>query len=423
MSAVVSRWTPENIRRAQAILGEHLFLDEGIAAVSAALGFPVTRAALDCAFAREGLPTPHQCLRKRDRAIPPVDARDTIRMEVAPAFELPDDSGTTEKQPPHERFASLVDLVKKHAKRGGVSLEQLCDELEMSPRVARGYLNDAREVGITIDIAHEKLLFRAPEPSPSAPPMAITPSVIPGRDHRIAVVSDLHFGSLYCLREQFRDFVLRAHQDLGVKDFFCPGDVLEGYYRHAAFERSAESWEGQANEFLDWFPQLPDTRFFFIDGNHDFTWSDRTGVESGRNLVRLARERGRDNLVFMGSRGILSQYGDTRIELWHPKKGKAYAISYQLQNKIRDTAPARLPNILLCGHVHEYVKFRRSDVWAFYCGTFQHGDAPYGKSIGGDVAMGGLIIDWRVDPDGKVRFLGDSFFLAEHEAKIFDIAV
>jgi UDP-2,3-diacylglucosamine pyrophosphatase LpxH len=423
-----AEWTDELIERVGEILRWHNTAADALPVIERTLGLSLTKDSLRRGFLSRGR-SPGEFLGRRD----------TMRMKVAEAVELPDDSETTApsappSQPPvvivddvpsapHERFAALVDLVKRSAKHGGISLEQLCDELGMSPKVARGYLADAREVGITIDVAHERLLFRPPEPSPSAPAMAVTPSIIPGRDHRIGVFSDLHFGSNYCLRAQFRDFVLRCYHELGIRDFFCPGDVLEGYYRHAAFERSAESWEGQAIEFLEWLPELEGMRIFFIDGNHDFTWTDRTGVESGRNLVRLARERGRNDLHFFGSRGALVQYGDTRIELWHPKKGKAYAISYQLQNKIRDTAPARLPNILLCGHVHEYVKFLRSAVWAFYAATFQHGDAPYGRSIGGDVAMGGLVIDWRVDSDGVVRTLSDSFYLAQHEPRVFDVAI
>ncbi len=430
-------WSRELLAIAQAVLSRHQSYDDALAELSRHIGYDIPKSAIKDAFRRHGLPAPCQHLNQHlNRPIPPVELRDTERMQAAAAVELPDDSWTTVPpsrppveivedrvdQAPHERFSALVELVKKHTKRGGVILEQVCDDLDMSPRAARAHLEEARAAGITIDFAHERLLFRAPEQAPNAPAMAVSPSAGTGRDHRIAVISDLHFGSLYCLKDQFTAFVNMAY-DMGVRDFFCPGDMVEGCYRHAQFERSSESLEEQQTEFLDAYPQRPGMRLFYIDGNHDFTFTEKTGVESGRNLMRMARERGRDDLHFFGSRGALIQYGETRIELWHPKKGNGYALSYQLQNKIRDTAPERLPHILFTGHTHQYVKFRKSNVWAFYSGTFQHGDAPYGRSLGGDVSMGGTILDWRIDDDGVVRELADRFHLAHHEAKRFDVAV
>lgn len=105
MSAVVARWTPENVQRAVAIVQQHWRLEDAVRAVSATLGFQVTRAALDFAFKRAGRKSAYQYLRKlSDGApveafvhapVPPVTDRDTLRMEAAPVFDLPDDSGTT----------------------------------------------------------------------------------------------------------------------------------------------------------------------------------------------------------------------------------------------------------------------------------------------------------------------------------------
>lgn len=417
-------WTTERCNRAMAVLRTHARLSDALSQLSAEFTIPVTEVSLQTALQRYA----------------GTFIRAHLGVDVAASAALAADVAATERRIPvaaplagdapppvevsalpHERFERLVEAARKHSKKGGLDFEALCDELDLSPGEARAMLDEARAEGVGVDVAHGKLHFRVPEAEPNKPAVAITP-IGQGREHRIGIFSDLHFGSLYCLREQFTAFVKYAY-DLGVRDFFCPGDVLEGCYRHAAFERSAESWEDQAEEYLDALPQLEGMRIFQIDGNHDFTWTEKTGVESGRNLVRLARERGRTDLHFFGSRGALIKYGDTKIEMWHPKRGNAYALSYQLQNKIRDTAPERLPHILLTGHTHQYVKFRRSNVWAFYCGTFQHGDAPYGRSLGGDVSMGGTILDWRIDDDSVVRTLCDTFTLAHHQPKTFDVAI
>lgn len=402
------RWTPEAIARAVEVLGQHRDVATAVRAVSEAMGSPLTANALDIALRKAGHTSLHQCLGAR-RAKP---------IEIPITW----DDETDDAPSPHERFALLVDVTKRATKKGeGLSFEALCDALRLSPSATKALLEDARAEGVSVDVAHERLFFRAPEATPSAPAVPVAPTS-PGTEHRIAVFSDLHFGSKYCLREQFTAFVHLAY-DTGVRDFFCPGDVIEGCYRHAQFERTSEGLDDQQTEFLDALPQLDGMRVFFIDGNHDYTFTDRTGIESGRNLVRLARERGRTDLTFLGSRGALVQYGDTKLELWHPKKGAAYALSYQMQNHIRDTAPHRRPHILLTGHTHQYVKVRQGGVVGWYAGTFQHGDGPYGRSIGGDTAMGGLLIGWRIDSDGRVRSLWDSFEDAYHPLQTYDVAV
>lgn len=446
-----TRWTADNIQRALSILSQHRNLDDALGEMSREFGFEVTRPGAYSAFTRAGYRSPFTYLQPtRARNSDTTPGMPAIRpealrpdpVEVQPvAVDIPvelDEPGNDyedETNPGFDsstsvyrttvtvnaKFERLVELTKKYGKKGGLDLETVCDELELTPREARELIEEARSHGVIIEVAHDKLHIRPPEAAPSQPPVDVAPSGV-GAHHRVAVFSDLHFGSKYCLRPQLAKFVTDCYND-GIRDFFCPGDLLEGCYRHAQWELSASSWEDQALEFLESLPQLPGMRIFFIDGNHDYTWTDRTGVESGRNLVRLAEEMGRTDLFFFGSRGALINYGGTRIELWHPKKGNGYALSYQLQNKIRDTAPERLPHILLTGHTHQYVQLRRSNVWAFYCGTFQHGDAPYGRSLGGDVTMGGIILEWTQDPDGAVRKLSGTLVLAYHAPKTFDVEV
>ena len=316
---------------------------------------------------------------------------------------------------------SLVAIVRKH--KDGISFEDLCDELMLHPSGCRALMEKATEAGASLDVAHGRLHFRLPEPGSVVGDVQHVPvSYGDGELNRIAVVSDLHFGSKYCLKQQFTDFIQFAY-DSGIRDFFCPGDVVEGCYRHAMFERTSESVDGQCTEFLDALPELPGMSFTFIDGNHDYTFTERTGLECGRNLVRLARERGREDLRFLGSRGALIQYGQTRIELWHPLGKLAYALSYKLQNHVRDTHPSRHPHLLFTGHFHKYVKLRMQDVWAFFAPTFQHGDSAFGRAIGGDVAMGGLIVEWRVGEGGVVNEVTDTVHLAYHSPQTHKVQV
>jgi hypothetical protein len=95
MTCSTYRWSVENIERAKQILGEHRDLATAIEAIADALGFDVSRHSADSAFRKAGLPSPFTFLKKRSPRIPPVDERDTERMEIATAVPLPDDSATT----------------------------------------------------------------------------------------------------------------------------------------------------------------------------------------------------------------------------------------------------------------------------------------------------------------------------------------
>jgi hypothetical protein len=117
MTCAVYRWTPENLQRARQILGEHRELKTAFEAIADEVGFDVTRHALDSAFEKAGWSTPFSYLKKRERRIPPVDARDTERMECAPVVELPDDSGTTVEDEPVSSAAELA----AHRQRAKIS--------------------------------------------------------------------------------------------------------------------------------------------------------------------------------------------------------------------------------------------------------------------------------------------------------------
>lgn len=86
------QWSPDMIATARSILGKYTCADGALAEISRALGHEITKASLRCAFARHGAGTPGQYVRS---GLPPVAHRDTERMPVAQAFELPDDSCTT----------------------------------------------------------------------------------------------------------------------------------------------------------------------------------------------------------------------------------------------------------------------------------------------------------------------------------------
>lgn len=355
--------------------------------LSQKLGRAVTKDAVVNAFRSNGFSPPSSYLATN------LD-NPTPKATVAPAS-----AKTAVNHEDDPEIAMLMGAITKI--KGAVTIQSLCDEVfDASPKKVKSIIEKAQKLGYSLNIDHDVIAFKRPEPDRTK----VIPIDLPklGDEIMVGVFSDVHVGSKYHVKTAWVDHINHCY-NLGIRDIFCPGDLLEGCYRHARFELTHVGWQDQAEECLDSLPELPGMRYHFIDGNHDFTFTEQIGMESGANLVRLAKDHGRKDLFFYGSRGALIDYGGTLIEMWHPKSGMGYAKSYPLQNHIRDTEPDEKPHILLAGHWHQYIQFEQGGVYAVACGTFQHGKSPFGKSIGGSTAIGGVILRWVLQEDGTLR--------------------
>ena len=301
-----------------------------------------------------------------------------------------------------------VGLLLKTLKKRSCGLRYLCDDIfHTSPKNVEDIIKNAQSLGANIWVQDDKISYQLPDNAVSSPIQVVSGGNV--KEYQIGVISDMHFGSLYAVEDAVTEHVNYCYEQ-GITEIFCPGDMLEGCYRHARMELSAVRWEDQAALALSKLPQLPGLSYHFIDGNHDFTFTELIGIESGKNLVRLAADQDRHDLKFYGSRGATLDMGGTLIELWHPKKSGSYAKSYPIQNHIRDTAPQSKPHILLVGHWHTYIQLCQQECYAVSCGTFQHGQSPFGRSIGGDVALGGVIVKWASGQDGYLRSFSAQHF-------------
>jgi predicted phosphodiesterase len=229
-----------------------------------------------------------------------------------------------------------------------------------------------------------------------------------GQTQKIAVISDTHLGSKYCLREQLKDFVLYAYSR-GIREILHPGDILDGCYKHGLWEVSHSGLEAQMDDLLQTLPALPGLTYHAITGNHDFTFTEANGVDVGRALTNRFREAGRTDISFYGDRGAFVKVRGVTINMWHPKKGCAYAVSYGLQKRIETYGSGEKPGILLTGHWHRYCHIFERGVHGLACPTFQGGGSAFGKSIGGSPAIGGLLLSWDLTEHGTIRNLSHTY--------------
>lgn len=382
-------WDERTCDVAVEVLSESESYAEALKAISKRLKRPITKDALVNAFRANGYGPPSSYLE--------AELTDT---EVEEEEEFSDEEGDLEIDEENEPSDPDVALLMKAIQKKHHTLRSLCDEVfNKSPKQVEKVVQRAIKEGFQVSLHEGEIGFKMTAPTKQAVSIPIKKV---GEEYVVGVFSDVHVGSEYHLKEAWVDHIMHCYANLGIRDFLCPGDLLEGCYKHARWELTHVGHERQAAEAIDSLPVLPGVRYHFIDGNHDHTFTDQIGAESGKQLVRLAREKGRNDIFFYGSRGAILKMGDTRIEMWHPKKGGSYALSYNLQNHIRDTEPQDRPHILLAGHWHQFCQVQQGGVYAVSCGTFQHHKGPFGKSLGGTTAIGGVVLRWKLNEDNQI---------------------
>lgn len=402
------RWTPELVELCKKVLAEQPYYG-GVAAAARELtrrtGTLFTRSSIYSQFRRLGLPEPKTFCGK-DRPV--------VADVSAPVRELPDLIGDEDEEDEidevtHPGFESrlrndpqiheLIELAQKRP----VSFEEVCDELELAPAKARALVERAQSLGFNLEIHHDELSWRLPEPTHEVQDTGVAPIV--GDYYQVAVISDIHYGSKFCLRHYVKDFMDIAYSR-GIRHTMVPGDILDGggkYSKFLMYEQSHRGFDEQAEDAFQNLPYYPDHTYHCIDGNHDQSLSETIGMVCGQALINYFQSRGRHDLRFYGQRGAFLKIGGITIEMWHPGGGGAYARSYKLQKHIEGYPVGTKPDVCLAGHWHQFCYVQERGVNAIMCPTFQGAGSAFSKMLGGAPAIGGMILGWQLTEHGTLR--------------------
>lgn len=365
-------WTEETVAKALEVVSRYPWSkrDDALAQVAKVLGRPVSFGSLDEA-----------CVRVKGARL----------LTFMRPEELPSDVEGTD-------FSRLVALAKKKA-----SIERVCDELDVSPAKLRRLVEEARNAGFIVDLKPTALVLEVPRIDDTVRDVGVPP-VVTGWNW-LANISDVHFGSLYCLRAQVVDFVKYAYRK-GVRNITMSGDLLDGIYNHGKFEVSHNGLEAQTDDMLTTLPRLEGLRYWGITGNHEQTFAAQVGLNVGNYIQSRAREtHGRQDIRFFGGRSAYFKVGGAKVHLWHPGGGGSYAKSYKLQKKIESYMPGRKPDILFTGHFHQAAYLVERGIHAFLASSFQGGGSDFAKSLIGSGDIGGWILKWRMTEHGTIRDL------------------
>lgn len=377
-----TNWTEEQLKTAKKVLRKTSIDDfqGALDEIGRQTGRDVTASALRSVFLREGLGPPTSYCR------PSEEDQARAEEEADSVSPLPDS------------VSRMVAFTR--GKRGPIPFHELCDKLDMSPSRTKEIIQEAHARGINIRVEHDHVGIVTPAPDERIRSVGVAPVV--GERQHVAVISDTHLGSKYCLREQLKEFVHYAY-DQGVREILHPGDVVDGCYRHGIWEVSHSGLDEQSRDLYETLPQLPGLNYRCITGNHDFTFTEQSGVNVGKYLSNYFKERGRDDLHFYGDRGAFLKVKGAVVHMWHPRSGVAYARSYAIQKHIEKYSSGEKPNILLCGHWHVYCHVYERGVHGIACPTFQGGGSAFSKSLGGAPAIGGMILSWDLTEHGTLR--------------------
>lgn len=372
--AFTRTWTKAENNKLLAAVKKATSVEEAVLACRKA--FPkddLTRDAIDQRLMRYGLGTIHRLVQRPD----------------APARAGSPDASAVSR---------LVSLAK-----GGKTLEEICNAMDLPPRRVKALVEIAQSQGSSLDIQGPVIGFR-----PSGPVKTSKVLIPAGEAQSFMVASDIHIGSNHFLKDQFLDFIHRGYEK-GIRLCLVPGDILDGCYRHSRWEESHHGFDAQSRYAAEVMPRLPGLTYVGITGNHDETFETDAGLSVVNALPQVFRDAGRQDFSLVGARGgylHLVSPGNKRgafVELWHPGKGCAYALSYKLQKHIENYAVGQKPDMVFAGHWHQQCYFTQRGVHAFSSGTWHGGQSAFGRMLGGAPSIGGWFVDYRQTEDGTLR--------------------
>lgn len=228
---------------------------------------------------------------------------------------------------------------------------------------------------------------------------------------KFGYVTDTQMGSIHenlnLLYEAYRVFKRE-----GIDIVYHTGDLMDGEKMHRGqeYEIYAHGADQQVANVIAKYPKFKGIDTFYILGNHDEAFKKSSGIVK---LITSEIDRERPDMHFMGLRNatveLKSGRNKIKLDLVHPGKGTAYALSYHPQKLVEALTGGQKPNIMLTGHFHksEWLPAYRN-VETFQGGCTQH-QTPWMKTMNIAAHQGFWIIEGRMEDNQIARLKGEWF--------------
>jgi len=199
---------------------------------------------------------------------------------------------------------------------------------------------------------------------------------ISGGWRRFGVVSDTHLASRHARLDVLEHAYDHFAEEKITTGYHC-GNLVDGEASFNRYELLAHGITDQALYVLDHYPQRSGITTYYISGEcHEGWWRGREGIDFGRYLQFEARDRGRNDLQYLGFMEADVRFdgpvaGHSYVRLLHPGGGTAYAISYATQKIVESLQGGEKPAMILCGHYHKMITHDVRNVTVIQAGCTQ----------------------------------------------------
>lgn len=320
--------------------------------------------------------------------------------------------------PPDLLVQRMIDVLKKKPSCG---VSELCDDLDLSPKRLNQLVMVAKNMGVSIEMpTNDQIALNVKAPPIDRLAVHRLPIEPVKGEIVFAVASDIHFASKLHRGECLTDFIDTAYNDYGVRTVLDPGDIFAGINMYRGQLNEITTWgvKGQLEAGVKGLPRRKGLHYHMIGGNHDESFMHA----SGTNIIKqLAHER--DDVSDYGFYSAMVDLvvpgvkNPLKIELHHPDKAGAYAISYHMQKEIEQLPPGMKPQMIFMGHTHQtnFLPDYRG-VAGFYCGTFED-QTLFLKRKHASPNIGGWIVRVGLCADGSVKTLTTTWVRYFHSAR------
>jgi len=235
------------------------------------------------------------------------------------------------------------------------------------------------------------------------------------RPIKVGIVTDTHLGSIHARL----DALTTAYEHFaaeGIKRVYHGGNLIDGYKigvnEFELLEEAGPSIERQISYATQVYPQKPNIKTFFITGEcHEGWWIKKTGLNIGRLIESRFRERGRDDMEYLGhleadielrtSNLPKSQRGPI-MRIFHPGGGTAYALSYKAQKIAASLQGGEKPQIQIITHFHKFDYNYAREIHNVLGACLQD-QTTFMRQRHIEAHVGYLILDIKIAPDGVVE--------------------
>lgn len=313
------------------------------------------------------------------------------------------------EEPLEQKILNYLVKASKNKRRSNIknrtntTLRDLCNMFDCSPHRVEIALEKAKLEGHRVQISDTNIGINTSvidNEGIIGPRPIIRTKKLLKNTVRFAVISDTHFGSAHCLKDEIIDFVNMAYDEFDVRLILHAGDILAGnnVYRGQQFELEKWACKDQCQICVDTLPVRKNLQYVYIMGNHDVDFMKSNGTDPS-DLI----DAWRPDMKCVGtiaSRFILDPY-DLDIELSHIKTS-AHARSWSLEKHLQKTiSKHNAPDILFCGHKHTNGYFTPQNVHSCLVPCFETINI-YGTYGDFYPTIGGIIVTVTLDDTGRI---------------------